>query len=111
MLLLARWLVSALTLYIVAAIVPGMHLTSFGGAMVAVIIIALVNAIIRPVLLLLTLPINILTLGLFTFVVNAILLMLAGSLSADFQVDGLGSALIGSILMTIVSTLLHTFLI
>lgn len=111
MLLLVRWFISALALYIVASIVPGMHLTGFGGAILAVIIIALVNAFIRPLLLLLTLPINVISLGLFTFIINALMLMLAGNLSADFQVNGLGSALIGSILLSIVSTLLHTFLL
>lgn len=106
--LIANWVLNALALFLVSRIIPGIQLSGFGAALVAVIIISLVNALIRPILLLLTLPINILTLGLFTFVLNAFMLMLAGSVTPGFHVDGFGSALIGSVLLSLVSTILHS---
>lgn len=106
--LIIRWFINALSLFIVSRIVPGVELSDFGAALIAVIIIGLVNAFIKPILVLLTLPVNILTLGLFTFVLNAVMLMLAGSLAPGFKVDGFVPALLGSILLTIVSTLLFS---
>lgn len=98
---------SAIALYIVSRLVPGIILGSFTAALVAVLIIGLINALLKPILMLLTLPVTILTLGLFTFIVNALLFLLAGSVTTGFQVHGFGAALIGSILFSVVSTLLH----
>lgn len=106
--IIIRWFINALALFIVSKLVSGVHLDDFGSALIAVIIIGLVNAFIKPILVLLTLPVNILTLGLFTFVLNALMLMLAGSLSPGFKVDGFITALLASILLTIVSTLLFS---
>jgi putative membrane protein len=106
-LVIANWVLSALALYIVSRIVPGIIVQDFWSALIAVVIIGLVNALIKPILLLLTLPVTILTLGLFTFVINALMLYLAGQFTAGFTVDGFGAALIGSILLSIISTLLH----
>lgn len=106
--IIVRWILSALALYIVARLLPGFHLTDFGSAMVAVIIIALVNALIKPILFLLTLPITILTLGLFSLILNAFMLMLAGALTPGFKVDGFWTALVGSILLSVVTTILHS---
>lgn len=103
-----KWFINALALFIVARITPGIEIRDFGTALVAVIIMGLVNVFIRPVLLLLTLPVNLLTLGLFTFIINALMLMLAAAITPDFKVDGLGAAVIGSILLTIISTLLQS---
>lgn len=103
---IARWVLSALALYIVSQIVPGVRVTDFPSAMIAVIVIALVNMFVKPILFLLTLPVTILTLGLFTFVLNALLLMLAGAISPGLEVDGFGAALLGSLLYSIISTLL-----
>jgi len=103
-----KWFINALALFIVARIVPGIEIKDFGTAMVAIIIIGLINVLVKPVLLLLTLPINILTLGLFTFILNALMLMLAASFTPDFRVAGLGAALVGSILLTIISTILSS---
>jgi len=108
MTLIARWVLNGLALYIVSRIVPGIRLLDFTSALLAVIVIALVNALLKPILLLLTLPLTIVTLGLFTFVLNALLLMLAGSITPAFRVDGFGAALIGSILLSLVSTILHS---
>lgn len=103
---IARWVLNALALYIVSEIVPGVHVTDFKSAMVAVVVIALVNILVRPILFLLTLPATIVTLGLFTFVLNALLLLIASALSPGLEVEGFGAALLGSLLYSIVSTLL-----
>lgn len=95
-------------MYIVSRILPGFQVDDFSAALFAVIIVGLVNALIKPILALLTLPINILTLGLFSLVLNALMLLLASSITPGFQIDGFGTALIGSILLTIVTTLLHS---
>lgn len=109
--LIANWFLNALALFIVSKIVSGIELRGFGAALVAVIVIGLINALIKPILLVLTLPITILTLGLFTFVLNALMLLLAGNIVSGFRVDGLWTAFIGSILLSIVSTILHTLVL
>lgn len=101
---------NALSLYIVSNIVSGIHVKDFSTSLVASLIIGLINALIKPILILLTLPINILTLGLFTFILNACMLLLAGRVTPGFVVDGFGSALIGSILLSLVSTILFTII-
>ena len=98
-----KWLIYALVIMLVAWIVPGISVDGFGSALVAIIIIALINAIIRPIVMFITLPINFITLGLFTFVINALLLLLAGYVSPGFEVDGFWSALLGSLLLSLVS--------
>lgn len=108
MLSIARWILNGVALYIVARLVPGIELVSFGAALVAIIVISLVNVLVKPILFLLTLPITIVTLGLFTLVLNASMLLLAGNLTPGFRVDGFVPALVGSLLFSIVSTLLHT---
>lgn len=105
--LLINWFVSALALFIVSRLVPGFHLDGFGAALIASILIGLVNALIKPLLLLLTLPINVLTLGLFTLVINALLLLLASSFSPGFTIDNFATAFVSSILLSLVSTILH----
>ncbi len=107
---IARWFLNALALYIVAAIVPGIHLSNFSSALVAVILIGLVNTLIKPVLFLLTLPITLLTLGLFSLVLNALMLMLAGSVIAGFSVSGFGAAFVGSILLSLVTMMFHALI-
>lgn len=105
--IIANWFVSAIALYVVAKLVPGISLGGFTSALVAVVVIGLVNALLKPILFLLTLPVTVLTLGLFTFIVNALLFLLAGNLVSWFQVHSFGSALIGSILLSVVSAILH----
>ncbi len=105
--ILAEWFLNGLGLYIVSRIVPGIVLSDFVSALVAVVIIGLVNALVKPILVLLTLPITILSLGLFTFILNALLLMLASSLTPGFHIDGFGTALIGSVLLSVINLLLH----
>lgn len=107
---IARWFLNALALYIVASIVPGIHLSNFTSALLAVVLMGLVNTFIKPVLFLLTLPITVLTLGIFSLVLNALMLMLAGSVIAGFSVSGFGAAFVGSILLSIVTMVLHALI-
>lgn len=106
--ILVNWMLNAFALYLVSKVVTGIMLQDFWSALVAVVVIGLVNTLIKPLLLLLTLPITIVTLGLFTFVINAAMLLLASRFTPGFKVDGFVSALLGSILLSIVSTLLHS---
>ena len=105
--ILANWVLSALALYLVTRILPGFQVDDFGSALIAVIIIGLVNALVKPLFIILTLPATILTLGLFLLVINALMLMLASSFTPGFRVDGFGTALIGSILLSIITSFLQ----
>jgi len=105
--IIAEWFVNALALFIVSKLITGFHVSDFGAALVAVLLIGLVNALVKPLFIILTLPINFLTLGLFTFVINALLLWFTSSISPGFKIDGFGTALVGSILLSIVSMILH----
>lgn len=101
---LLTWLVTAISLIVTANLVPGFVVTSFGAALLAAVVIGLVNAIVKPILVILTLPLTIITLGLFLFVVNAITIWLAGVLTPGFTVTGLLPALLGSIVLTLVAS-------
>ena len=103
-----RLLINAIALIVVAYLLPGVHVAGFGAALVAALILGIVNAIVRPVLVILTLPVVILTLGLFTLVINAITFYLVAHLGLGLTVDGFGSALVGALVLTIVSYLLST---
>jgi putative membrane protein len=107
---IARWIVNAAALLLVAYLYPGVHVGSFIDALIAAIVLGLVNAIIRPLLIILTLPATILTLGLFLFVINALMFWLVAEVVHGFAVDGFMSALIGSILYSIL-TLLTSWLL
>jgi putative membrane protein len=105
------WLINALALIAVAYLVPSIHVSSFTSALVAALILGLVNAVIRPVLVLLTLPVTILTLGLWILVINALLFWFVGSFVRGFVVEGFLAGLIGSILFSIVSWLLSALVL
>lgn len=96
-----RWLAYSLAIVFIAWIVPGISVANFLTAMLACIIIALINSFLKPVLQFISLPINFLTLGLFSFVLNALLFMLAGTLTPGFNVNGFLSALLGSVLLSL----------
>lgn len=104
---LLHWLLSALSLMIVAHVVPGFHVAGFGTALVAAVVVGLVNATIGVLLQLIALPLTVLTFGLFWFVVNAFLLWMASGLVPGFVLAGFGAAFLGSILLTLVNTLLR----
>ncbi len=103
--LLARWLVNAAALLLVAYLYPGVQVESFVAALLAALVLGLVNAIVRPLLVVLTLPVTLLTLGLFLFVINALLFWMVAELVQGFAVGGFGAALLGSILYSIVTLL------
>lgn len=105
--LLVSWLLSALALWIVAHVIPGIAVAGFGTALVATVVIALVNGTIGFVLKVLTFPLTILTLGLFLLILNAFLLKLASVLVPGFQVRGFIAALLGSIVLTILTAVLR----
>src|SRR3989304_8895850 len=96
--LIANWIVNGLALYLVSRLVTGIHLDGFGSALVAVAVISLVNSLVKPVLFVLTLPITILSLGLFAFILNALMLLLASAITPGFKVDGLATAIVASLL-------------
>jgi putative membrane protein len=104
--LLAVWLINAVALIAVAYLMPSITVSSFGAALVAALILGLVNAIVRPVLVLLTLPVTIVTLGLFIFVLNGLLFWAVAEWVEGFAVGGFWSGVLGAILFSIVSWLL-----
>lgn len=101
--IILRWIINALALLLVANIVPGFTVNSFFAALVAALILGLVNATIRPLLLLLTLPINILTLGLFTLVINALMILLVSSITKGFTVVDFKAAFLGGLVLWLIS--------
>jgi len=108
--LLARWIVNAAALLLVAYLYPGVQVQDFVAALFAALVLGLVNAVIRPLLVILTLPVTLLTLGLFLFVINALLFWLVAELVKGFTVSGFGGALIGSILYSVI-TLITSWLL
>ena len=108
--IILNWILNSLTLMLVANIVPGFTISSFFTALIASLILGLVNALIRPILLILTLPINFLTLGIFTFVINALMLLLVSSIVKGFNISSFSSAFFAAILLTLVSWALGFFL-
>ena len=108
--LLARWIINAAALLLVAYLYDGVSVTSFFAAMMAALVLGLVNAVIRPILVILTLPVTILTLGLFIFVINALLFWLVGNIVQGFEVKGFLAGLIGSVLFSVI-TLLTSWLL
>jgi putative membrane protein len=101
--ILLVWLVNTLALISVAYLMPSISVTSFWSALVAALILGLVNAVIRPILILLTLPVTVLTLGLFILVINGLLFWFVGSFVEGFVVQGFWSGFFGAILFSIVS--------
>ncbi len=99
--LLIRWALLAGALLLVAHLYTGVTVSSFGAAMVAALVLGLLNSLVRPVLLLLTLPITVLTLGLFIFIINALMFWAAAGLLDGLHVNGFAAALIGSLLYSL----------
>ncbi|NBS41716.1 phage holin family protein [bacterium] len=101
--LILRWLLNAIALVVVANVVPGFGVDTFYTALIAALVLGLVNALIRPILLILTLPINIMTLGLFTFVLNALMIWFASTIVKGFTVEGFVPAFLAGIILWVVS--------
>jgi len=100
---LISWILRALVILATAYLVPGFRVDSFGGAMVLVLVLGLFNVLVKPILFILTLPINILTLGLFTLVINAIVLQIALKVVPGVGSASFGATLIASIVMSLLS--------
>jgi putative membrane protein len=108
--ILIRWLVLTLSIMLAAYLLEGIYVAGFFSALFAAAALGILNAFFRPILIILTLPINILTLGLFTFIINAVLLMMASGIISGFVVRGFWSAVFGSLLISVVSWLLSSFI-
>lgn len=106
--LLLRWLILSLAILAASYVLEGIEVGGFLPALIAAAILGILNAFLRPILLLLTLPLNILTLGLFTFVINAGLLLLVSQVITGFAINSFWTALVGSLLISVVSWLLTT---
>jgi putative membrane protein len=101
--LLARWVVNAAALLLVAYLYPGVAVTGFLAALIAALVLGLVNALIRPLLVILTFPVTLLTLGLFLFVINALMFWLAAAVVPGFNVAGFWASLVGSVLYSVIT--------
>ena len=106
---LVRVLVNAATIAVAAALVPGLHVQGVQAALLAGLVLGVVNALVRPVLVVLTLPLTLLTLGLFLLVLNGVCLALTARLVPGFDVDGFVPALLGALVVSVVSWLLTAF--
>ena len=108
--LFIRWLILTAAIYLAARFIDGIEVHGFVPALLAAAALGVLNALLRPVLIILTLPLNILTLGLFTFVINALLLKMASGVISGFEVHGFWPALFGSLIISLVSWLLSSFI-
>jgi putative membrane protein len=109
--LILVWLINALALIAVAYLMPSITVSSFGAALVAALVLGLVNAVLRPVLVLLTLPVTVLTLGLFIFVINGLLFWMVGTWLEGFAVAGFWAGVFGAILFSLASWALSALVV
>lgn len=103
--ILIGWVILTVAVMVASALLPGVRVRNWGTAFVAAAILGILNALLRPILVFLTFPITVVTLGLFIFVINALLFWLAGALVEGFEVKSFGSALLGSLVVSVVSIL------
>lgn len=107
MALILKWLIMTASVMIAAYVIPGITVRSFFSALWVALFLGIVNMLLRPFLILITLPINILTLGLFTFVINGVIILLASSIVKGFQVSGFWIAVLFSIMLSIINYLMN----
>lgn len=105
--LMLRWVLNSFALFFVMKLVPGIRIDRFGDLLLATLIIGLLNAFLRPIIVLLTLPVTILTLGLFTLVINGVIFYLAAHLLDGFRVAGFGTAIVAALLFSLFSFTLN----
>jgi putative membrane protein len=105
-----RLLLSALAVVLLANILPGVHVATFGIAVIVALVLSLLNFLVKPLLVILTLPVTIITFGLFLLVINALIILMAGGLVSGFAVDGFWWALLFSLLLSLVQSILFAFL-
>jgi putative membrane protein len=108
--ILVRWLVLTAAIIVASYLLDGIQVKGFFSAFFAAAILGVLNAFFRPILIILTLPINILTLGLFTFIINALLLKMASGVISGFDVRGFWTAVFGSVIISVVSWALNSFI-
>ena len=108
--LFIRWLILTVAILLAAHLIDGIRVTGFMSVLLAAAVLGVLNALLRPILLLLTLPLNILTLGLFTFVINAFLLKMTAGVIPGFDVTGFWPAIFGAVIISIVNWLLSKFI-
>jgi putative membrane protein len=108
--LIVKWLLLATALLFVAYVYNGVEVRSFGAALIAAFVIGLLNTVVRPVLVVLTLPVTVLTMGLFLFVINALMFWAAGSLLDGFEVRGFLAALVGSLIYSVLGVVIESAL-
>ena len=108
--ILIRWLTTTAAIVATAYLLDGIQVSGFFSAVFAAAVLGILNAVLRPVALLLTLPINILSLGLFTFIINALMLKIASGIIPGFGVYGFWTAIFGSLLISLISWLLNSFI-
>lgn len=105
--LILTWVLNSFALFFVMKLVPGIQIDQFSDLLIATLVLGLLNAVLRPIVLLLTLPVTILTLGLFTLVINGVMFYLAASLVDGFRVTGFGSAFVAALLFSLFSFVLN----
>jgi putative membrane protein len=108
--LIAKWLLSAAALLLVAYVYNGVEVRTFGAAMIAALVIGLFNIIVRPILVVLTLPVTVVTLGLFLFIINALMFWAAAGVLDGFHVTGFVAALVGSLIYTVLGVVIESAL-
>jgi len=105
--ILLNWLVTTVAVIAAAYLLPGVTISGFWAALIVALVLGILNVFVKPVLLLLTLPINILTLGLFTLVINALIILMASALVPGFKVAGFWNAMLFGIVLAIITYLIH----
>jgi putative membrane protein len=108
--ILIRWLILTAAIVFASYVIEGIQVKGFLNALFAAAVLGILNAFFRPILIVLTLPVNILSLGLFTFIINAMLLKIASGVISGFEVYGFWSAVFGSLLISVVSWILSSFI-
>ncbi|HET6459192.1 MAG TPA: phage holin family protein [Syntrophales bacterium] len=108
--ILIRWIILTIAIIAASYLLEGIHISGFFSAFFAAAALGILNALFRPILLILTLPINVLTLGLFTFIINALMLKMASGVIPGFEVHGFWTAVIGSLIISVISWLLNSFI-
>ena len=106
--ILVHWIVSAIAILIAAYILPGVHVTGFVAALILAVVLGVINAFIRPLIIMLTLPITIITFGLFVLVINAVMVMIAAAIVPGFSVDSFAYGFLFAIVLAIVMAILHS---
>ncbi len=104
---LVRWILMAAAIMVAANLIDGIYVDGWGAVLIAALVLGIINAVIRPILILLTLPLNLLTLGLLTFVINGLMLKLVAAVVSGFEVVGIWPAVIGAVVLSVVSTVLN----